>query len=98
VDLAVCLAYGLDGSRRLKPLMGGCGIGYVTVNLLMAMIRNQTKLLKTVNCGNNADAYSFVDVAGVQALVSKTLMDQLSSREASRFPLGFKNVSGNYLT
>jgi hypothetical protein len=54
--------------------------------------------LKTVNCGNNADVYSFVDVAGVHALFSKPLMDQLSSREASRFPLGFQNVSGNYLT
>lgn len=53
--------------------MGGCGIGYVTVNLLMAMIRNQTKLLKTVNCGNNADVYYFVDVAGMHALFSKNV-------------------------
>jgi len=35
--------------------------------------------------------YSFVDVAGIHVRFSKTLMDQLSSREASRFPLGFKN-------
>jgi hypothetical protein len=35
--------------------------------------------------------YSFVDVAGMHALFSKILMDQLSSREASRFPLGFTN-------
>jgi len=72
--------------------MGGCGIGYVTVNLLMAMIRDQTKLLKTVNCGSNADVYLFFCWMLLECIPSfQTLMDQLSSREASRFPLGFTN-------
>jgi len=35
--------------------------------------------------------YSFVDVAGMMPSFQKTLMEQLSSREASRFPLGFEN-------
>jgi len=100
VDLAVCLAYGLDGSRRLKPWMGGCGIGYVTVNLLMAMIRDQTKLLKTVNCGSNADVYLFFCWCYWNACpLFKNIDGPTIIKGSFALPVGLhkQNVSGYYL-